>query len=63
MCVKENVCYITNQQRHINDICFTIYYPSPKCFGRFYEHHYGVIQNTKNIQPVVQMYNYRHQIL
>ena len=29
---------------HIDKICFTIYYYSPTCFGRFCDHHQGVTQ-------------------
>jgi len=39
----------TNQQMHIDKICFTIYYYLPTFFGRFCDHHQGVIQELKQL--------------
>ena len=39
--------YVTNQQIHVDKICFIIYCYSPTCFGRFCDHHQGVIQEYR----------------
>ena len=44
-CIKEYLYYVTNQQKHINNIFyFIIYYCWPTCFGRFCGHYLDVEQ-------------------
>ena len=47
-CIKEYIyiyCVI-NQQKHINKVCFIIYYLRA-CFGRFCGHHHVITQEYK----------------
>jgi hypothetical protein len=40
--VEEYLYRVTDQQTHLNNTCFIIYY-SPACFRRCWNHHQGVI--------------------
>jgi len=46
--------YITNQQTHINTVCFISHYYSPTCIGRSCYYHQGVIQEYKQYATVAR---------
>jgi len=55
ICALRNIyTYVTSQQMHTDKICFTIYYYSSTCFGRFCDHHQGVTQKYKKYTTIAQ---------
>jgi len=55
ICALKNILYyVTNQQIHFSELCFTIYYYTPTRSGHFCDQHQGVIQEYKQLH---EMYN------
>ena len=48
--------YVTDHQMHINKICFFVYCYSPTCFGYFYDHHQGAVQEHKQYISFLFLY-------